>query len=83
MKGLIGMYGEYYLIMTDGITKRVPRRPHRKRRIRKKWLKRYGYKDVLDDSNVLIMGDKIFATPKTAKKLIEHLKEKGLWHSTQ
>lgn len=81
MENRVGLYGGYYLIETNAITKRVQRRTHRKKRINKKWRKRYGYKDVPDDGKILMMGEKIFATPKTAKKLVEHLKEKGLWHS--
>lgn len=60
----------YRLIATTAITKQIQRRTHRKRRINKKWLKRYGYKTVLDDDKILLFGDRIYATPKTVKRLI-------------
>ena len=63
-------YSNFQLIETTAITKEVQRRTHRKRRINKKWLKRYGYKTVLDDGKLIISGDCIFATPKTIKKII-------------
>lgn len=67
-------YNGLQLIETTAITKQVQRRTHRKRRINKKWLKKYGYKTVLDDGNVILFGDCLLATPKTAKKLIEKMK---------
>lgn len=62
------------LIETTAITKQIQRRTHHKRRINKKWLKRYGYKTVLDDGRLLRYGDCVFGTPKTIKKIIEYLK---------
>ena len=60
----------FRLMETTAITKEVQRRTHRKRRINKKWLKRYGYKPVLDDGRVIQCGDCIYATPNTIKKII-------------
>lgn len=70
----IASYMGFQLVETTAITKKVQRRTHRKRRINKKWLKRYGYKTVLDDGNILLFGDCIYATPKTVKKLIAAMK---------
>ena len=71
-------YMAYYtglrLIETTAITKEVQRRTHHKRRINKKWLKRYGYKTVLDDGRIIQFGDCIYATPNTIKKLIAAMK---------
>ena len=64
----------YRLIETTAITKQVQRRTHKKRRINKKWLKRYGYKTVLDDEKIVIFENIIFATPKTIKRIIEQMK---------
>ena len=65
---------EYYngmrLVETAAITKQVQRRTHRKHRINKKWLKRYGYKTVLDDGRMIVFDDCLFATPNTIKKII-------------
>lgn len=65
----------FRLIETTAITKQIQRRTHRKRRINKKWAKRYGYKTVLDDERVVRVGDCLFATPNTVKKIITTLKE--------
>jgi hypothetical protein len=66
----IGYYMGFRLIETFALTKQVQRRTHRKRRINKKWLKRYGYKTVPDDGQIIRYGDCIYATPNTIKKLI-------------
>lgn len=65
----------YRLIETTAITKEVQRRTHRKRRVNKKWLKRYGYKTVLDDGRIFRYDDCILATPNTVKKIIAAAKE--------
>ena len=61
----------FRLIETNAITKSVQRRTHHKRRINKKWLKRYGYKTVTDDVRLIRYGDCILGSPKAIKKLIE------------
>ena len=68
-------YMGFRLVETTAITKEVQRRTHHKRRINKKWLKRYGYKTVLDDGRVIQFGDCILATPKTIKKIIAATKK--------
>ena len=67
-------YMGFRLIETTAITKQVQRRTHRKRRINKKWAKRYGYKTVLDDGRIILFDDCILATPKTIKKIIAAMK---------
>lgn len=74
MKQPIASYMGFRLVETTAITKKVQRRNHKKRRINKKWLKRYGYKTVLDDGKIILFGDSILATPKTIKKLITAMK---------
>lgn len=64
----------FRLYETTAITKEVQRRTHKKRRINKKWLKRYGYKTVLDHDNVVLVGDCVYATPQTIRRLISALK---------
>lgn len=75
MKQPNAFYRGFYFFETTAITKEVQRKNHRKRRINKKWLKRYGYKTVLDDGKILLFGDCVLATPKTVKKLIMAMKE--------
>ena len=70
MNGYMGTYMGFNLIETTALTKQIQRRTHRKRRINKKWMKRYGYKTVLDDGYIICFGDCIYATPNTIRKLI-------------
>lgn len=63
-------YNGLRLVETTAITKRVQRRTHRKRRINKKWLKKYGYKTVLDDERIIFANDCIFTTPNAIKRII-------------
>lgn len=66
------------LIETTAITKTVQRRTHKKRRINKKWAKRYGYREVPDTKKIVLVGGHIYAHPTLAEKIInEILKEKG------
>jgi hypothetical protein len=69
-------YFGFRLIGTNAITKRVQRRTHRKKRINKKWLKRYGYKTVPDHEKVVRTGNCLYATPKTIRKIIEAMEVK-------
>lgn len=43
-------------------------RKHKKKRIQKKWLKKYGYKDI-PDPKVYVFDGKIIGHPKTLKKI--------------
>ena len=70
-----GYYNGMPVIATNLITKRVPARPHRKGRIHKKWLKRYGYKDVPDNNKFLIMNGCIYMTPRAVTKISKWMKE--------
>ena len=70
-------YMGFRLIETTVITKEVQRRTHHKRRINKKWAKRYGYKTVLDDGRIIQFGDCILATPNAIKKIIETVEKEN------
>lgn len=74
MEQPVGYYCGYRLVETTTITKLVPCRTHRKRRINKKWAKRYGYKTVLADDVIIPAGNCLYATPKTIQKLISEAK---------
>ena len=67
-------YNGFRLVATTAIKKEVQRRTHRKRRINKKWLKRYGHKTVLDNGNIIRCGYCLFATSKTVEKIIAAMK---------
>lgn len=64
------------IIVTDFITKTVRVRTHKKKRIDKKWLKRYGYKCVQDHSKIYQSGDILFMSQKNYDRLKAEL-EKG------
>lgn len=61
-----GLFAATPVIIDNNITRSVRCRKHKKRRIDKKWLKRYGYKEVQDDTifyqyeGKLIMSQKAF-----------------------
>ena len=57
------------VICTDAITKTVRKRRHRKKRIDKKWLKRYGYKEVTDHSKVLMANNMLFMSKECHERL--------------
>ena len=64
------------IVINNYITKTVRRRTHKKRRIDKKWLKKYGYKEVQDESKVYMIEGKLFMSQKCYDK-IRTLAEKG------
>lgn len=57
------------VLITNTITKDVQARKHRKKRINKKWPKRYRYKAVLDDTKVIATNDAIFMTKRCFQRL--------------
>ncbi len=56
------------------ITKQVPARHHKKKRIQKKWIKKYGYKTVQDDKNIYFINDEFIMSEAAFKKLKRWLK---------
>ena len=56
------------VIITNAITKNVRCRKHKKRRIDKKWLKRYGYKEVQDDTKMYIFNGSLLMSQKCYDK---------------
>ena len=57
------------IIVTNAITKEVRRRTHRKKRIDKKWLKKYGYKEVQDHSKIIQSGNYLFMSKQNYDRL--------------
>lgn len=71
------------VIFTDCITKKVRAKRHHKKRIDKKWLKRYGYKNVPDNRTLYVFNDelggqKLIMTEKCYEKIIRGLKNEML-----
>lgn len=69
------MINGLYIRITDNIVKSVQRRKHKKRRINKKYLKRYGYKTVPDDERVIIFENYIYMTQGAYDQYIDQMKE--------
>ena len=59
------MFNEMPIIITPGSKRQ--NRTHRKKRINKKWAKRYGftYYDVLEDGKIIIIGGVLYMNQKT------------------
>lgn len=62
------------IVITDVMTKTIQSRCHKKKRINKKWIKRYGYKDVVDNNKIFAFQDALFMTEKAYEK-IRNMKE--------
>ena len=61
------------VVITDSITKNVRKRTHRKKRIDKKWEKRYGYKSVIDDGKCAMFNGTIYMSQKCFEKVKSRL----------
>lgn len=59
----------YKILITEYITKDIQRRIHKKKRINKKWLKRYGMKIVPDNTKILLVNNTLMMTRKCYEKL--------------
>lgn len=67
----------FKIIIVDPLPVYAPARPHKRKRIAKKWLKRYGYKVVrwnyyLGDNSITI-GFNFYCHAHTAQKLREQM----------
>ena len=59
----------YKILITEYIMKDIQRRTHKKKRINKKWLKRYGMKIVPDNTEILLVNNTFMMTRKCYEKL--------------
>lgn len=71
MDGILGTYRSYDIIINNNIIKPglVQVRTHKKHRINKKWLKRYGMKHIQDDKKIIFYGNKAIMSMACYKKL--------------
>ena len=60
----------YPVVITENMVEAVQARKHKKKRINKKWLKRYGKKYVPSDK-IIVVDRMIYVHPKTFAKLKE------------
>lgn len=58
--------------------KKVQARTHKKKRINKKWAKRYGFKtyenQLLENGQMIVMGREIYMNERTYKALKKHVR---------
>jgi hypothetical protein len=68
------LYG-YKLVEASSlvIDSTIPKRHHKKKRIHKKWIKKYGYR-MIPNPNIFIMGDTILAHPVIIGKIKNQLR---------
>lgn len=59
----------YKILITEYITKDIQRRTNKKKRINKKWLKRYGMKIVPDNTKIFLINNTLMMTEKCYVKL--------------
>ena len=59
------------IVIDNHITKSVRCRTHKKRRIDKKWLKKYGFKEVQDDTKMYMFDGRLFMSQKCFDKLLK------------
>ena len=77
MDKLSYLYGMQILV-SNSITKEVRSRTHKKRRIDKKWLKKYGYKHIPDNNTILHIGDSLYMTQKCYDKIKDQIDVKEI-----
>lgn len=58
--------------------KKVQARTHKKKRINKKWAKRYGFKtyenQLIENGQMIVMGREIYMNERTYKALKKHVR---------
>lgn len=63
------------VIIPDIVKDYIQRRKHRKKRINKKWIKRYGYRPVYDIEHCYVLGNTIYMV----KAMYEELNKISCW----
>lgn len=70
-------FSGYQFVEAPFMCDKVQARTHKKKRINKKWRKRYGMKEI-PWTKIFITGNHIFAHPKMIERLTEEMKLKGM-----
>lgn len=71
-------FGGYQLIEAPFMCDNVQARTHKKKRINKKWRKRYGMKEIPWTKFVITENHRIFAHPKMIERLTQEMNLKGM-----
>lgn len=70
-------FGGYRVIESPFMCDKVQARTHKKKRINKKWRKRYGMKEI-PWTKFVISGNAIFAHPKMIARIKEQIALEGM-----
>ena len=70
-----GLYAGMPIIIDNNITKTIRARTHKKRRIDKKWLKKYGYKVVQDDTKMYMFEGKLLMSQRCYNRIEKFFKQ--------
>ena len=54
----------------------IPAKRHRRKRIQKKWAKRWGWKKIMIKASILRMGDSLIMSSKSYEKLVREIRDK-------
>lgn len=71
-------FNGYRLVEAPFMCDKVQARKHKKKRINKKWRKRYGMKEIPWTKIFVLGNNAIYAHPKMIERLIEEMKLKGM-----
>ena len=74
-RGFDYLFGTTIIIIP---TRKIQNRTHNKKRINKKWAKRYGlilYKSIIGDNDMLMLDNKLYMGYKAYEKLKESINE--------
>ena len=73
----LGILGNTHVIISEYVDdyKSVPKKRHRRRRIQKKWLKRWGFKMVLIKTNIYRMGSSLLMSSRTYRNIVEQMQK--------
>ena len=71
------LYNDVPIIITNAITKTVQARTHKKKRINKKWLKQYGYKEVQNENKTYMIDGKLYMTQRCYNKMKKILEKEN------
>ena len=70
------LYNGVPIIITNAITKTVQARTHKKKRINKKWLKRYGYKEIQNENKTYMIDGKLYIMTQRCYNKMKNILEK-------
>ena len=74
---MISSFYGYELVESEQCVEFVQRRKQKKKRINKKWMKRYGTKAVPMKDKVIVAGGKIFAHPVMMKRIVAEVEKRN------